>query len=82
MDVTIRKKEKKVTREEHCSVVYDKSNTPLRLVPGNGTLTYYKGEMLRQPQQLCSGDAVEIGETKFIFISFCEGERVWKNEEE
>lgn len=81
MDVTIRK-DQKVTREEHCSVVYDEKSNLTFLVPGNGTLTYYKGEMLRQPQQLCSGDAVEIGETKFIFISFCEGERVWKNEEE
>lgn len=77
MDVTIRK-DQKVTREEHCSVVYDEKSNLTFLVPGNGTLTYYKGEMLRQPQQLCSGDAVEIGETKFIFISFCEGERVWK----
>ena len=81
MDVTIRK-DQKVTREEHCSVVYDEKSNLTFLVPGNGTLTYYKGEMLRQPQQLCSGDSVEIGETKFIFISFCEGERVWKNEEE
>ena len=49
--------------------------------PAKGPRQQHK-RMLRQPQQLCSGDAVEIGETKFIFISFCEGERVWKNEEE
>lgn len=49
MDVTIRK-DQKVTREEHCSVVYDEKSNLTFLVPGNGTLTYYKGEMLRQPQ--------------------------------
>lgn len=59
-----------------------RSLTLLSLYQGMELLLNYKGEMLRQPQQLCSGDAVEIGETKFIFISFCEGERVWKNEEE
>ena len=43
MDVTIRK-DQKVTREEHCSVVYDEKSNLTFLVPGNGTLTYYKGE--------------------------------------
>lgn len=81
MDINIQR-DMKVTREEHCSVVYDEKSNLTFLVPGKGTLTYYKGEILRQPQQLCSGDAIEIGETKFIFISFCEGERVWRNEKE
>ena len=75
MDVTIRK-DQKVTREEHCSVVYDEKSNLTFLVPGNGTLTYYKGEMLRQPQQLCSGDAVEIGETKFISQDKKAGEKI------
>ena len=38
MDVTIRK-DQKVTREEHCSVVYDEKSNLTFLVPGNGTLT-------------------------------------------
>lgn len=80
MDVSIRH-DMTVSRQEHCSIVYDERSNMSFLVPGNGTLTYYKGEMLRQAQQLKSGDEIEIGETKFIFISFCEGERVWKEEE-
>lgn len=79
MDVSIRY-DMTVSRQEHCSIVYDERSNMSFLVPGNGTLTYYKGEMLRQAQQLKNGDEIEIGETKFIFISFCEGERVWREE--
>lgn len=78
MDVAIMS-DKKITREEHCAIVYDGRSNASFLVPGNGTLTYYKGEMLRNPQELSSGDELEVGETRFIFIKFCEGERKWEN---
>ena len=80
MDVSLRH-DMTISRKEHCSIVYDDRSNQSFLVPGNGTLTYYKGEILRQPQQLKSGDEIDIGETKFVFISFCEGGRVWKEEE-
>lgn len=80
MDVAVMS-DKKITREEHCAVVYDDRSNKSFLVPGNGTLTYYRGEMLRSPQEIFTGDELEIGETRFVFIKFCEEERTWANYE-
>lgn len=71
----------KITRQEHCALVYDDRSNESFLVPGNGTLTYHNGEMLTTPKALKSGDAIVIGETKLLFIAFCEGDRVWNDEE-
>lgn len=67
-----------VSRDNHCSIVYDKKSNQTFVTPGNGTLTYFKGEMVREAKQLCSGDEIDIGENKFVFIGFCEGERTWE----
>ncbi|MCD8021086.1 MAG: FHA domain-containing protein [Clostridiales bacterium] len=67
-----------VSRDTHCSVVYDKKSNETYLAPGKGTLTYYKGEMVTKSRKLHSGDEIEIGQTHYIFISFCEGERSWE----
>ena len=70
--------DRSVSRENHCAVVYDKKSNETFLTPGKGTLTYFKGEMVREAKKLHSGDEIEIGENKYIFISFCEGERAWE----
>lgn len=67
-----------VSRERHCSVVYDKKSNETFLVPGKGTVTYYKTELVKEPVKIHSGDRIEIGSTEFVFISFCEGERSWE----
>ncbi|MBQ9157133.1 MAG: FHA domain-containing protein [Eubacterium sp.] len=79
MDIYL-KTDPTVTRDTHCSIVYDDKENQFFVVPGNGTLTYFKGEIVRRPAKLLDGDELEIGESRFVFISFCKGERVWKKE--
>jgi len=69
-----------ISRDRHCSIVYDDKANSSFLIPGNGTLTYLNGEMIKKPTLIQDGDEVEIGESKFIFISYCKGERVWERD--
>lgn len=80
MEVVI-PKDRTISRDTHCSVVYDGKSNETFLVPGNGTLTYYKNEMVQKAVKLHSGDEIALGENKYIYISFCEGERTWQEKE-
>ncbi|MDO5145539.1 MAG: FHA domain-containing protein [Eubacteriales bacterium] len=67
-----------VARERHCAIVYDKKSNETFLTPGKGAETYYKKKLVTKPVKIYSGDEIELGETKYIFISFCEGGRSWE----
>lgn len=76
MDIVI-KEDKMISRDNHCSVVYDRKKNQTWIAMGQGSLTYYNGELLRGQKALKTGDVVEIGQTRLMFIGFCEGERSW-----
>ena len=76
MDVVV-KDDPEITREDHCSVVYDPKTGSFMLAPGHGTITFLNGEHLGQPKEVCEGDVIEIGSSKFVFIPFCKGGRKW-----
>lgn len=79
MDVCILGDEQ-ISRNSHCSVVYEHRKNEFSLVPENGCLTYFKGEALQEPVKLHSGDRFVIGDTELVFIAFCgEGIR-WEEE--
>jgi hypothetical protein len=79
MDVSIGY-DRLITRDTHCSVVYDDKSNMAHLVPGKGTLTYISGDIVSQPVVLKDGDEIEIGNTKLVYISFCRGDRKWERE--
>ncbi|MDR1953838.1 MAG: FHA domain-containing protein [Clostridiales Family XIII bacterium] len=66
-----------ISRENHCSIIYDPLHQGFALVPGNGTATYLKGQALTEAQALSDEDEITIGGSSFIFIAFCKGERNW-----
>jgi len=66
-----------VTRENHCSVVYDKEGNTFSLVPGNGTNTYINDSLLAEPVPISDDDVVRLGTTTLVFNAFCKGERKW-----
>ena len=72
--------DKTISREKHCSVVYDPKGNVFYVSSENGNLTYVNNVMIESPVKLMSGDQITIGETKLIFISFCEEGRTWESE--
>lgn len=67
-----------ITRENHCSVVYDPQSGYFFLVPGMGTNTYLNGARLSRPSRLEDEDTIQIGDSLFCFIAYCKGTRKWQ----
>jgi len=66
-----------VTRDKHCSIVFDPMHTEFTLVPGEGSNTYLKERIVTAPKKLKDGDVIGFGDSKFVFVAFCKKERVW-----
>ncbi len=80
MDVSLMK-DAQITRDKHCQIAYDDRGNQFFLVPGNGTLTYLNGKRVAGAVEIQDNDEIEIGSTRFRFISFCRGDYVWKKDE-
>lgn len=78
MDSDICIQDPMVSKEMHCSVVYDEKGGLFYLVPGKGTITYLNQEMIQEAVKLQEGDKIKIGESVLIFVPFCKGEFTWK----
>lgn len=64
--------ENSVSREKHAWIVYEPRKRQFFIQPGESSgLTYVNDDTVLEPKQLCSGDILEFGETKFIFIPLC-----------
>lgn len=66
-----------VSREEHCSVVYEQKKNVFYILPKAGCLTYVEDELLEQTKELLGGQVITLGETQLLFVPFCVGERKW-----
>ena len=76
MDISI-VDDKSVSREKHCSIIYDPKSGDYIIVPGDGTNTYLNDSSLAEPETLKEGDTIGIGDSKFVFIAFCTEGRTW-----
>lgn len=76
MDVCIRE-DTAVSRDNHCSIVYDPRSGRFVLLPGEASETKINGEALYGLHDLKDGDVIECGETSLCFIGFCREGRVW-----
>ncbi len=74
-DVVLR--DAQVSREEHCSVVYEEKKNVFYVFPKAGNLSYLEGEMVEGAQELRSGQKITLGETDLEFAAFCMGEKRW-----
>lgn len=70
-----------VTREGHCSVVYDDRQNQFSVIPSSGALTYYNGQLLTGPERLKIGDEISLGNSRFEFVPFCREGRIWEKED-
>jgi hypothetical protein len=61
-----------ISRENHAIVSYNPKNRQFKIHPGEARgLVYLNGAEVDGPSQLFSGDHVEIGKTKLLFVPLC-----------
>lgn len=65
-----------VSREKHCSVVYDNKNISFYVLGGNGT-SFVNDRLVNVPCELKEGDSLAFGESAFVFIPYCKEGRTW-----
>jgi len=75
MDISIAD-DQQISREHHCSVVFEPKGRMFLLVPGS-SITYLNGKQVSEAEALKSGDSIDAGASEFIFIPFCGEEREW-----
>ncbi len=66
-----------ISKDTHCSIVYEPKSNMFYLTPSMGNLTYMNGNIVQETKTLSSGDVIHIGESEFEFIAFCRGDRRW-----
>ena len=69
-----------MARKDHCSVVYEDRKNCFYLVPQKDQETYLNDQRLTEVSQLKTEDKIKVGESRFVFIAFCGGERKWEKE--
>lgn len=67
----------RVSRENHCSLVYDPKAVAFALVRGIGEGVTVEGERLMESRTLTGDEQIVLGESTFVFIPFCKGGRSW-----
>lgn len=77
MDVSI-PDDKQLSREKHCSIIYDPRSFRFVLLPGDSTLTMVNGAAQNAPCDINDGDIISCGSTKLCFIRFCKEGRDWE----
>lgn len=72
--------DKTISRNKHCSVIYDPKGNTFYASAEGGNLMYLNDEMLETSTEIKEGDLITIGETKLMFVPFCKEGRIWEKE--
>ena len=75
MDITIAD-DPEITRENHCSLVFDPKSLTYSLIPGV-SVVYRNGEKVLKPVDLAPYDTLTLGKTTLQFIPYCKEGIVW-----
>ncbi len=79
MDVSLQD-DKTISRQCHAMIAFEPENSEFFLSPGHSNgLTYLNQKLLLYPEKLSNYDEIQIGESRFAFISFCNPEHNWNN---
>lgn len=66
-----------ITRDNHCSVIYDDKNGQFLVKPSVGTVTYLNGNILLSAEIIKTGDRIRVGQSTLELVAFCNGEKKW-----
>lgn len=72
--------DKTVSRDKHCSVVYDPKGNYFYLAPEKGNIVLRNGNMVERAEILQERDTLQLGETILQFIPFCQEDITWEEE--
>ena len=62
----------KISRRNHCVIVYDEKQSKTVILPGDSNgIVYLNEEAVYVPTTLMEFDVIEMGESRFLFIPFC-----------
>lgn len=79
MDICI-KGDTTISRENHARLAYDEKHNNFHLIPAESTNNIYlNDEPIYIPTKLGSYDVIEFGESKFLFVPFCNERFTWQN---
>lgn len=79
MDICI-KGDRTVSRENHARIAYDGKHNNFYLIPADSVNSIYiNDEPIYAPTQLKKGDIIELGESKFVFVPFCDDAFNWQD---
>ncbi|MCH5268469.1 MAG: FHA domain-containing protein [Lachnospiraceae bacterium] len=79
MDVSITG-DMSITRDNHARLDYDEKHNKFYLSPAeNSNTIYLNEEAMYMPTQLKPYDCIELGESKLVFIPFCNENFNWKD---
>lgn len=70
-------KDMQVSRENHCSVIYEEKKNRFYLMPEHGNMVYRDKILLQQAEEITEGSVIQIGESELELVVFCRGERRW-----
>lgn len=81
MDICI-KGDAAVSRENHARLAYDGKHNNFHLIPAESVNSIYiNDEPVYVPTKLKKDDIIELGESKFRFIPFCDDSFQWQNDQ-
>lgn len=55
-----------VTRDNHCSIVLDLESGVIKLVPSNGSITYFNSTLLTTSVEVTESDVIRIGRNEIV----------------
>jgi len=62
----------KISRRNHCVIVYDTKQNKTVILPGDSNgIVYLGGNAVYMPTDLNAYDVIEMGDSQFLFIPFC-----------
>lgn len=79
MDICI-KGDTTISRENHARLAYDDKHNNFHLIPAESTNNIYLNEEpIYIPTKLGEYDVIEFGDSKFVFVPFCNEKFTWRN---
>lgn len=78
MDVSI-EGDASISRKNHAIITYNPKQRVFMMIPGDGNgIVYVQNNAVYSPQALTSFDVIEMGSSKFVFVSLCGNKFDWK----
>ncbi len=66
-----------VSREKHCSIIFEPKTCSFYLMPSKNSITLINGEVLTEAVCISDNDEILIGKSKFRMIPYCKEGREW-----